>query len=184
MSIITIWKRIFNILIPKLAICDDGTSPQYFRENPSIVNELESIPNPLGKFQNIFTGNQTVFVSKPDEILKQLFLSKATSLYPDKVKETNLWTTDALFCESLDFVRALDSINVHSVDMESSILFLLGKIYNLKTVSLLSVSDLPSHPKYDLLNSNEIHPEMENGIDNTIKLLINALPQLNSISKE
>ncbi|UCD00635.1 MAG: hypothetical protein JSV23_07020 [Promethearchaeota archaeon] len=174
----TIPINIGDILIPKLAFCDDGTSPQYFRENPSLVNELDSISNPMGKLQNIFTGNKTVFISQPNEMLRELFLSKGTILFPDKIKETSLWTTDALFCESLDFVRALSSINAQCVDMESSILFLLGKIYNLKTVSVLSASDLPGHPKYDLLNSKEIHPDMENGIDNAIKLLINTLPMV------
>ncbi len=167
-----------DIIIPKLAFCDEGTTPQYIREHPSLVNELESISNPMGKFQNLLTGNQTIFISKPNEKLKELVLSNCTALFPNKFKETNLWTTDALFCESLEFIRALSSINIHTVDMESSILFLLGKIYNLKTVSLLSVSDLPGHPKYDLLNSNEIHPDMENGIDNAIKLLIQILPNV------
>jgi uridine phosphorylase len=167
-----------DILIPKMAYCDDGASPQYFREHPALVNELESISNPLGKFQNLFTGNQTIFTSKPDDTLKEVLLNKGISLLRDKVKQVDLWTTDALFCESLDFVRALSSINVQGVDMESSVLFLLGKIYNLKTSSILSVSDLPGHSKYDLLNSNEIHPDMENGIDNAIKILINSLPQI------
>jgi uridine phosphorylase len=170
-----------DLVIPKLAFCDEGTSPHYIREHPSLVNELQSISNPSGKFQNLFTGNQTIFISKPNEKLRELFLSNGTVLFPKKVKETNLWTTDALFCESLDFIRALSSINIQSVDMESSILFLLGKIYNLKTVSLLSVSDLPGHPKYDLLNSNDIHPDMENGIDNAIKLLIQTLPSVKRI---
>ncbi|MFX1328278.1 MAG: hypothetical protein ACFE91_09045 [Promethearchaeota archaeon] len=170
--------NIGDILIPKLAYCDDGTSPNYIRENPSLVNELESISNPTGRFQNIFTGNQTVFISKPNEMLKQFFIDEDLISNKDKVKETTIWTTDALFCESLDFVRALSSINVQSIDMESSILFLLGKIYNLKTISILSVSDLPGHPKYDLLNSNEIHPNMETGIDNAIKLVIKNLPKI------
>ena len=176
--------NIGDILIPKLAFCDDGTSPQYFRENPSLVNELESISNPIGKFQTMFTGNQTIFISKPNETLKEILFNKGVLTLSDKVKLADLWTTDALFCESLDFVRALSSINIQCIDMESSILFLLGKIYNLKTASILSVSDLPGHSKYDLLNSNEIHPEMENGIDNTIKLLINALPKVKLILKE
>jgi len=167
-----------DIIIPKLAFCDDGTTPQYIREHPSLVNELGSISNPMGKFQNLFTGNQTIFISKPNEMLRELFLSNGIVLFPKKVKESNLWTTDALFCESLDFIRALTTINVYTVDMESSILFLLGKIYNLKTVSILSVSDLPGHPKYDLLNSNEIHSDMENGIDKAIKLLIQLLPNV------
>jgi purine-nucleoside phosphorylase len=171
--------NIGDVLIPKLAYCDDGTCPQYFREYPAIVNELESISNPLGKFQNLFTGNQTIFISKPDIKLNEVLFNKGTSLLRGKVKAVDLWTTDALFCESLDFVRALDSINVQCIDMESSILFLLGKVYNLKTSSILSVSDLPGHSKYDLLKSNEIHPDMENGIDNSIKILINSLPQVN-----
>jgi purine-nucleoside phosphorylase len=170
--------NIGDILIPKIAYCDDGTCPQYFREHPALVNELESISNPLGKFQNLFTGNQTIFKSKSDSKLNEILFNKGASLLRDKLKLVDLWTTDALFCESLDFVRALSSINVQCIDMESSILFLLGKIYNLKTSSILSVSDLPGHSKYDLLNSNEIHPEMENGIDNSIKILIKALPQI------
>ncbi|MFX1417526.1 MAG: hypothetical protein ACFE9N_01255 [Promethearchaeota archaeon] len=175
-SIMTI--NIGDVIIPKLAFCDEGTSPQYIRENPHLVNELESISNPIGTFQNIFTGNQTIFISKPNEIIKEILFSKAKLILSDKVELADLWTTDALFCESQDFIRALSSINVQCVDMESSVLFLLGKIYNIKTGSILSVSDLPGHPKYDLLNSNEIHPNMENGIDNAIKILMNALPQI------
>lgn len=170
--------NIGDIIIPKRAYCDDGTSPQYFRENTHLVNELESIPNPIGSLQNLFTGNLTIFITKPHEPLKEILLNKAESILSDKVKQADLWTTDALFCESLDFVRALNSINIQAVDMESSILFLLGKIYNLKTASILSVSDLPGHPKYDLVKSNEIHPDMENGIDNMIKILIQSLPQI------
>ncbi|MFX1316059.1 MAG: hypothetical protein ACFE9T_09370 [Promethearchaeota archaeon] len=170
-----------NILIPKLAYCDDGTSPQYIRKFPSLVNELESISNPIARFQNIVAGNQTIFISKPDELLRELCFTKGVSLLPNKVKEIDLWTTDALFCETLEFIRALRSINVHGIDMESSILFLLGKLFHLKTVSILSVSDLPGHPKYDLLNSNEIHPDIENGIDNIIDLLIKILPRVKQL---
>ncbi len=167
-----------DIIIPRLAYCDDGTCPQYIREFPSLANNLESIPHPMTKFQNLLTGNQSIFISKPHDILKNLLLNEAISLFPNNVKESNLWTTDALFCEGLDFIRALNSIKVGSIDMESSILFLLGKLYNLKTVSILSVSDLPGHPEFDLLNSNKLHPNMENGIDNVIKILIKVLPKV------
>jgi len=168
-----------DIVIPKLAYCDDGTCPQYIREFPSLANELKSISHPMMKFQNILTGNHSIFISKPHDTLKDLLLNEATSMFPNNVKESNLWTTDALFCEGLDFIRALNSIDISSIDMESSILFLLGKLYNLKTASILSVSDLPGHPKFDLLNSNEIHPNMENGINNSIKVLIKVLPKIN-----
>jgi purine-nucleoside phosphorylase len=65
--------------------------------------------------------------------------------------------------------------------METSILFLLGKIYNLKTICLLSVSDLPGNAKYDFIKTNEIHLEVESGIDNAIKVLIKALPNIKSL---
>jgi purine-nucleoside phosphorylase len=174
--------NIGDILIPKLAYCDDGTSPQYIRTNPSLANQLDSISNPLARFQNIIAGNHTIFISKPNEILKDICLTKGVSLLRDKVKaDVNLWTTDALFCESLEFIRAMASINVQGIDMESSILFLLGTLFNLKTVSILSVSDLPGHLNYDLLNSKEIHPEMENGIDHAIGLLTKVLPKVKQL---
>ncbi|MHA2281011.1 MAG: nucleoside phosphorylase [Promethearchaeota archaeon] len=167
-----------DILIPQLAYCDDGTSPQYIREHPSLANSLESISNPLSKFQNLLTGNQTIFISKSNIELDDLLLEEGNSLFPNKVKRVKLWSTDGLFCESLDFIRALKSINIQAVDMETSILFLLGKLFNLKTASILSVTDLPGDPVYDLLVSKEIHPEMENGIDNAIKILMKALPKI------
>lgn len=174
--------NIGDILIPKLAYCDDGTCSNYIRANPWLANQLDSISNPLARFQNIIAGNHTIFISKPNEILKDLCLTKGVSFLPNRVKgNVKLWTTDALFCETLEFLRALKSINVQGIDMESSVLFLLGKLFNLKTVSILSVSDLPGHPKYDLLNSNEIHPDMENGIDNAIELLTKVLPKVKQL---
>jgi purine-nucleoside phosphorylase len=172
----TNYLEIGNVIIPKMAYCDDGTSPQYIRMNPSLLNQLESINNPLSTIQNIIAGNHTIFITKPHEILKEILIQEANTL--TNMREVNLWTTDALFCEDFEFVRVLKAINVEAIDMESSILFLLGMLYNLKTVSILSISDLPGDPKYDLLNSNEIHPNMEKGINNTIKIIINSLPKI------
>ncbi|MHA1987106.1 MAG: phosphorylase family protein [Promethearchaeota archaeon] len=167
-----------DVLIPQMAYCDDGTSPQYIREHPSLANDLESIPNPLSKFQNLLTGNQTIFISKPNVIIKDILIEEGKALLSNKIKEVKLWCTDGLFCESLDFIRALQSINIQAIDMESSILFLLSKLYNLKAAAILSVTDLPGDSKYDLLHSKEVHPNMETGIDNIIKILIKSLPKI------
>jgi len=170
--------EIGDVVVPKLAYCYDGTAPQYIRANQTLLNQLESISNPLSTVQNVIAGNHTIFISKPNEILKDLLIKEARVFNPKKAKEVLLWTTDALFCETFEFIRALKAINIKAIDMESSILFLLGQLYNLKTASILSVSDLPGHPQYDLLNSNEIHLDMETGINNAIKILINALPKI------
>jgi purine-nucleoside phosphorylase len=173
--------QIGDIIIPKLTYCGDGTSPHYLMNHSELSNQLESIINPISKFQTIITGNEKVFATKPHEELKNLLINQANSSFPKKVKEIDLWTTDALFCETYDFINSLRSINVEAVDMETSILFLLGKLYNLKTVSFLSVSDLPGNPKYDFLKSNEISLDLESGIDNAIKVIINSLPQIKSV---
>ncbi len=170
--------NIGDIVIPKSAYCGDGTSSEYLRANPTLLNRLESITNPLSSTQNLIASPQTIFISKPNEILKQLLIKEARSLLTGKVIESHLWTTDALFCETYEFVRALNSIDIKAIDMESSILFLLGQLYNIKVASILSVSDLPGDEKYDLLKSNEIHPDLDVGISNAIKILIKALPKI------
>lgn len=170
--------NIGDIVVPKTAYCGDGTSIEYLRANPALFNGLDSIQNPLSITQNLIAVPQTIFISKPNEILRELLVKETRAINPNKARESNIWTTDALFCETFEFIRALKAINIEAIDMESSILFLLGKLYNLKIASILSVSDLPGHQQYDLLNSNEIHPDMETGINNAIKILINALPKI------
>ena len=170
--------NIGDIVIPKSAYCGDGTSSEYLRANLTLLNQLDSITNPLSTTQNLIASPQTIFISKPNELLKELLIREARSLYPNNVRESHLWTTDALFCETHEFIRALNSIDIKAIDMESSILFLLGQLYNLKVASILSVSDLPGDPKYDLLKSNEIHPDLEVGISNAIKILIKVLPKI------
>ena len=167
--------KVGDILIPRLVYCGDGTSPYYIIKSPELMSSLEKISNPISKVQEIKAGNQNVYITKPNEEIKQNLLSEGKSF---NVKEVDFWTTDALFCETPDFLQALRSIDVQGIDMESSVLFLLGGIYNIKTASILSVSDLPGHAKYDLFNANVIHPDMEKGINNAIEILINALPKI------
>lgn len=169
-----------DVIIPKLAYCDEGTTPQYIRTYPALINKLESVRNPLSVMQNLMTGNQTIYISKSNEILNEILLKEGASEFAN-IREVNLWTTDALFCETFELIRAIKSLGINAIDMESSILFLLGELFNLKTASILSVSDLPGHAQYDLLNSNEIHPNMEKGIDSTIKVLMKSLPRIKSV---
>jgi purine-nucleoside phosphorylase len=169
-----------DVLVPKLAYCDDGTSPQYIRSNASLQSLLKSINNPLKMIQNLDTSNQIVYYSKPDETLKEILIKTGRNINP-MIKEVDFWTTDALFCENSEFIRSLQSIDVQGIDMESSVLFLLGTLFNIKTASILAVTDLPGHPKYDLLSSNELHPNMEKGIDDAIKIVIESLPKIKSL---
>jgi len=173
--------NIGEVLIPKLSYCGDGTSPYYIINHSELQNQLMSIPNPISKVQEINTGNQMVYSSKPDDKLTELLFSEATSILSKRSKAVDFWTTDALFCETDDFINSLKSLEVQGIDMENSILFLLGQLYNLRVASVLSVSDLPGDPKYDMLKSNSIHPDMEKGINDAIKIMISALPKIKAL---
>lgn len=171
--------HIGDLIVPELAYCGDGTSAHYIMKNSKLLNQLESITNPITKFREFF--NEKIFISKPDEDLSSLLIKEASSLVANDVKNVDLWTTDSLFCETEEFLEILRSVNVQGIDMESSILFLLGELYNIKTASILSVSDLPGNPVYDMFKSNEIHPNIEKGIDNAINIVIKSLPKIEDL---
>ena len=171
--------EIGDILIPSNAYCDDGTSPQYIRSHPSLINQIEIVKNPIS--QNIITGNHNVGIVKSNELISEILKKEAINNVKGEFRTGVLWTTDALFCEDLDFLRGLQSLQINGVDMESSIIFLLGILYNLKCAAILSVSDIPGHPQYDLLKSNEIHPNMEQGIDDAIKIVIRSVPKIKAL---
>ena len=170
--------EIGDILIPNQVYCGDGTSPSYITKNLKVLSQLKYISNPLSNKQEITPLNHITFITQSNDELKDIIMKEGADY---KTKEVNLWTTDALFCETQEFINSLKSINVQGVDMETSILFLLGNIYKIKTASILSVSDLPGNSKYDLFKSNEIHPNMEIGINNAISVVSKALPKINSI---
>jgi nucleoside phosphorylase len=173
--------NIGDILIPKSAACGDGTTPYYFLKYPELLKDKAIYDNPISEIHKLNIGNPKVYLTKPYDNLKELFLNQGKQLYPNKVKEVDLWTTDAMFCETDDLVKGLSSINIQAIDMESSIIFLLGELYKLQTASILSVSDLPGHDKYDLFKTNILHPDMEKGIDDAIKILIQTLPRIKPI---
>jgi purine-nucleoside phosphorylase len=169
-----------DILIPNLSYCGDGTSPHYLLKYKNYVNNIRYIQNPFQESLDRGIGSDKIFISEPDSDLNQIILNQATSQGLDQVKNVDFWTTDALFCETNEFITTLSKIGVQGIDMENSILFLLSKLHDIKTTSILSVSDLPTHPKYDLLNSNIVNPNIEKGMKNSIDLLFNILPEIYS----
>lgn len=171
--------HIGDLVVPKLAYCGDGTSAHYLKKYSKLLNQLESMINPITKYRELFSDK--IFISKPDQDLSNLLIKVASSLSANEVKYVDLWTTDSLFCETEQFLEILRLVNVQGIDMESSILFLLGTLYNIKTASILSVSDLPGNPIYDMLKSNEIHPNIEKGIDNAINIVIKSLPKIKNL---
>ena len=173
--------QIANLLVSKLAYCADGVSPQYLALNPDLLSKLSSVDHPFSKIHEIQAGNQKVYISKPDDQLKDILLKEGRLKYPNRTKEVDCWTFDALFCETNEYINAIKTLNVQGIDMENAILFLLGQLYDIKTASILSVSDLPGNATYDMLKSNEIHPDMEKGMNNAIEVVLKALPKIKNL---
>ncbi|MHA1149589.1 MAG: phosphorylase family protein [Promethearchaeota archaeon] len=167
-----------NIIVPNSALCGDGTSPSYIANYPELEGKINSLQNPFPKFQEIQAGNPLIFIAKPDLYLKDTIFSIGKKSFRERIKETSIWTTDAMFCETESFIQSLKSSHVGAIDMESSIIFLLGQLFNLKTVSILSVSDLPGDPIYDMFKTNKIHPDLEKGMNDAIKIVLEALPKI------
>lgn len=173
--------NIADLLISKAAYCGDGTSPQYIVTHQDKLSKLDYIDHPFSKIHEVKSGNQRVYISKPDQVLKDLLIKEGTSLFSQRVKEIDSWTTDAMFCETDEYINSLKQKNIQAIDMENSILFLLGQLYGIKTVSILSVTDLPGNRIFDMSKSNQIHPDMEKGMDNAIEVVLKALPKIKNM---
>ena len=94
-------------------------------------------------------------------------------------KPGKLWSVDALFCETESAIKTWISYGANSVDMESSAVYLLGQLYDIKTISILGISDLPDSNEWNFQKTNKIHPKYEFILDNAIDVLVHALPEIN-----
>ena len=168
--------KVGDVLIPRNSYCGDGTSPQYMLKYPSAFEGNATIDNPFLDGSDFLS--RKILEVRPDEKLTKLALNQGKRLFGDAVKDVDFWTTDALFCEDSTFLSAMNSINVQGIDMENALLFLISKIFQMKAASILSVSDLPGHPKYDLLKSKKVHPDMERGVRNAINIVMKMLPKV------
>ena len=173
--------QIADLLVSNLAYCADGVSPQYIALNPDFMSKLTSVDHPFSKIHDIKAGNQKVYISKADAQLKDILLSEGSLKFPKRTKEVDCWTFDTLFCETDEYINAIKTLNIQGIDMENAVLFLLSQLYDIKTASILSVSDLPGNANYDMLKSNQIHPDMEKGMNNAIEVVIKALPKIKNL---
>ncbi len=170
-----------EIIIPESAFCGDGVSPYYILKYYEELKNLEFIKNPIEGISKIKAGNERIYKISPSNELNEILLNTARSLYSNKILTGPIWTTGALFLETEDVAKSWIKEGIIGVDMESSLLFLLGQLFNIKTASVISVSDVVGHEKYDIFKSNYIHPEIFTGIDRTIEIVINSLKKIKNI---
>lgn len=170
-----------KLVIPDSSLCGDGTSPHYINKYYDQLKDLDFIDNPIESMKRIKVGSERIYKAFPSSEINEIMLKTARRLYSNKILSGPIWTTDSLFCETDDEVNSWKNAGILAIDMESSLLFLLGKLFNIKISSVLSISDIPGHDKYDMFKSNYIHPDLFVGIDRSIEIVIKSLKDIKKI---
>ncbi|MHA1340539.1 MAG: phosphorylase family protein [Promethearchaeota archaeon] len=201
-----------DIIIPKTALLSDGTSYQYLQmyKNEVLYSDAFKKYVSLSKFQKsrstsairAMDGKMIVDVKNncmnypsfkdhfwsidADSEIYNIVEQKRRQLFPSQPRILNgdrIFGIDALFCEPQEAINTWRLYGCNSIDMESSILYLLGNLFFIKTVSILAISDLPDNDEYNYQKSNKIHPNFFKGINKAIKILKESLPEIKNIIK-
>ena len=174
-----------DVIIPKEVFLTDGTCHSYLHSYSKQLDSEIKKTYPIKTNGNStqlmqypsYKGNYCSFAPSPllSEILKNTSNSKVVDF---KIKPGKLWSVDALFCETEAAINTWKSYGATSVDMESSIVYLLGKLFNIHTISILGISDLPDTEEWNFQKTNKMHPKYEFILDNAIDILIHSLPEI------
>jgi uridine phosphorylase len=105
--------RIGDLLVPTSATSGEGTSKYYHPEN---------------------------FPPLPDPELQQLLINALAGVSAP-VHQGEVWTTDAIYRETVSLVEYYQGLGVKGLEMEMSAFFTLGKYRQVVVAGLLAVSD-------------------------------------------
>jgi uridine phosphorylase len=170
--------HIGSVVIPKTVFLTDGSSFQYLQKNSkqiidnpllhthaSNTNEIWQYPTLKGKY----------WAADCPEPLYSIFKNNLGEQYR-RERPDFLWSSDALFCESLDAMNTWRLQGCNSVDMESCAIYLLGALYKIPAISLLGVSNMVDVDALNLMKVNKIHPGIFESLNDISHLLAKCLP--------
>lgn len=143
--------EIGDIIICSEAICGDGTTPHYLKQDspyPRVLADAKLV----SKIMEGFESNKK----------KQECHSGA------------VWTHDALFKEPAELIQKAVSNGAIAIDMETSAIFALGKIYNISTAAILIVTDRPCGKEF-LTEKIKISPRIMQNLDFAIDIALKIL---------
>jgi len=146
------YPEIGDIVICSEAICGDGTTPHY-------LNSEIAYPRVPG---------DSVLISR----IKEEFESTKIEFYCGPI-----WTHDALFREPQELIEKAVSNGAIALDMETSVLFALGQLYNISTASILIVTDRPRGEEF-LSEKIKISPRILQNLDTSIDIALNILSSI------
>lgn len=171
-----------DVIIPEEVFLTDGTSHSYLQKYSNDIKNLPITYYPIDTTSNHmlypFIHDNYLGVKANSTLFKTLQDSVSTKSYDFKIKFGKLWSVDALFCEADAAIQTWAFYGANSVDMESSIIYLLGNLFKIPSISILGISDLLDTSEWNLQKSNKIHPKFDFILDNAIEVLVNLLPQI------
>lgn len=143
--------EIGDIVISPMAICGDGTTPHYIEaiNNQQINGDLDLTNYLINQF-------------------------KQTDL-PFHVGP--VYSHDALFREPNSLIEKIKGLGAIAIDMESSIIFTLGKLYNISTTAIMIVTDNPAKNQR-IFEMKTFSSKIFQNLDDSIDLILNSLIQL------
>lgn len=176
---------IADVIIPEKVFLTDGTAHSYLQTYSHILDTLpiESKLVKTGDLQKLMLypsyENAYWAIQVNQKLYQGLWDCLQGLNYEFKIKSGILWSVDALFCETESAIRTWLTYGANSVDMESSAVYFLGQLFNIPTISILGISDLPDSKQWNFQRTNYIHPKYEFILDNAIEVLTLALPEIN-----
>lgn len=162
-----------SVFVAEDAIPGDGTTAQYIAENKEFARSIFDDEKPgieisdrdpvyywmmANKFLGTVGCDQKLL-----DTFKRVRMGK-------KITYGTTWTTDGLFVEAKEKVALWKKLGAIGVDMETSGLYFLGRLFNVPAIAIHGISDnlITQKPFYE---SESYDPAMEKGIRDACDLL-------------
>ena len=171
-----------SVFMASSAVPGDGASVHYihagveaFREvsNPLPGCPTSPVPDPV--FSWLASNDLARSVAGTNRLLDAL--RDGARKKGIHVEEGPIWTTDGLFTEGKEKVAFWRAAGARAVDMETSLIYLLGALHGLHVAAIHGISDnVITHPPFFELE--RFDPGIESGIKRAIDVLVAALPDM------
>ncbi|MHA1819357.1 MAG: phosphorylase family protein [Promethearchaeota archaeon] len=183
-----------DTLIPTEVFVNDAVGINYIQRHPELselLNKYSAINSGMMKTPQYLeypSYNNLYYSVDVDKELFSIFyntnrkdLESSSKNAQNGPKGAKLWSHQVMFLEDDPEINVWRLYGCSAVDMESSAIYLLGKLYNIKTISVLSISDFPDWAKMNMMKSNNYFPELEAGLKRAINLVISKLPEVKKL---
>ncbi|HME52912.1 MAG TPA: hypothetical protein VKM55_11890 [Candidatus Lokiarchaeia archaeon] len=170
-----------SVFIARDAIPGDGTSLHYINEEQALFKEIlqadgDAIENPdIDPVYSWLARQGLTGKVACDASLLELASSRAKAKGIPTFTGT-IWTTDGLFTENKDKVALWKARGAMGVDMETSLMYLLGAAWNIPVIAIHGITDNLITDKKPFFELEHYNPGIETGLTKSIEIIESMLP--------